>query len=38
MSNIQIAIEGEDSVSATEELLQILGISGNYTTPEEIER
>ncbi|BAY82379.1 hypothetical protein NIES267_18590 [Calothrix parasitica NIES-267] len=38
MSNIQIAIEGEDAVSATEELLQIPGISGNYTTPEEIER
>ncbi|MEO0686777.1 MAG: hypothetical protein AAFY76_17480 [Cyanobacteria bacterium J06649_11] len=38
MSNIQIAIEGEDSVSATEELLQIPGISGNYSVPEAVER
>ena len=38
MSNIQIAIEGEDSVSATEELLQIPGISGNYSAPEAVER
>lgn len=38
MSNIQIAIEGEDAVSATEELLSIFGISGDYTTPAETER
>ena len=29
MADIQVAIEGEDSVSATEELLSIYGISGN---------
>jgi hypothetical protein len=38
MADIQIAIEGEDAVSATEELLQISGISGSYTTPEETTR
>lgn len=38
MSNIQIAIEGEDAVSATEELLSISGISGDYTTPAQTER
>ncbi|MEB3219486.1 MAG: hypothetical protein VKN72_25065 [Nostocales cyanobacterium 94392] len=31
MSDIQLAIEGEDAVSATEELLSISGISGSYT-------
>lgn len=38
MADIQVAIEGEDSVSATEALLSISGISGNYTTSEETER
>ena len=38
MADIQIAIEGEDAVSATEELLQISGISGSYATPAETER
>ena len=30
MTEIQLAIEGEDAVAATEALLQISGISGNY--------
>jgi hypothetical protein len=30
MTEIQLAIEGEDAVAATEALLQIPGISGNY--------
>jgi hypothetical protein len=30
MAEIQLAIEGEDAVAATEALLQIPGISGNY--------
>ncbi|MGB6300991.1 MAG: hypothetical protein WBF90_33115 [Rivularia sp. (in: cyanobacteria)] len=38
MADIQIAIEGEDAVSATEELLSISGISGDYTTPAQTER
>ncbi len=38
MADIQVAIEGEDAVSATEELLQISGISGSYVTPTETER
>ncbi len=38
MADIQVAIEGEDAVSATEELLQISGISGSYATPAETER
>ena len=38
MADIQVAIEGEDAVSATEELLQISGISGSYTTPAETTR
>ncbi|MGB7380984.1 MAG: hypothetical protein WA959_31130 [Rivularia sp. (in: cyanobacteria)] len=38
MADIQVAIEGEDAVSATEELLQISGISGSYITPTETER
>ena len=38
MADIQVAVEGEDAVSATEELLSISGISGNYTTSEETER
>ncbi|NJL81633.1 MAG: hypothetical protein HC836_11435 [Richelia sp. RM2_1_2] len=35
---MQVAIEGEDAVSATEELLSISGISGSYTAPAETER
>lgn len=38
MANIQVAIDGKDAVSATEELLSISGISGEYTTPAETER
>jgi len=38
MSDIQVAIEGEDAVSAIEELLSISGISGSYTIPPETER
>ncbi|MEO1764789.1 MAG: hypothetical protein AAFR83_23190 [Cyanobacteria bacterium J06629_18] len=38
MADIQVAIEGEDSISATEELLQIPGISGNYNNSGEVER
>jgi hypothetical protein len=30
MTEIQLAIEGEDAVAAAEALLQIPGISGNY--------
>ncbi len=35
MADIQVAIEGEDSVAATEALLSISGILGSYTTPAE---
>ena len=38
MAEIQVAIEGEDSVSATEKLLSISGISGNYTKSGETEK
>ncbi|WP_414624365.1 hypothetical protein [Calothrix sp. CCY 0018] len=38
MADIQVAIEGEDSVAATEALLSISGISGSYTIPEDTER
>jgi hypothetical protein len=38
MADIQIAVEGEDAVFATEELLAISGISGSYTTPTENQR
>ncbi|BAY32513.1 hypothetical protein NIES2107_44020 [Nostoc carneum NIES-2107] len=31
MADIQVAIEGEDAIAATEELLAIPGISGDYT-------
>ncbi len=30
MAEIQLAIEGEDAIAATEALLEIPGISGNY--------
>jgi hypothetical protein len=35
MAEIQVAIEGEDAIAATEELLAIPGISGNYTVSSE---
>ncbi len=38
MADIQVAIEGEDSVAATEALLSISGVSGSYVTPAETER
>ena len=38
MADIQVAIEGEDSVVATEALLSIEGVSGDYTKSGEIER
>jgi hypothetical protein len=39
MTEIKFAIEGEDAITATEELLAIEGITGNYTVnSEEIEK
>jgi hypothetical protein len=39
MTEIKFAIEGEDAITATEELLAIEGITGDYTVnSEEIER
>ena len=38
MAEIQVAIAGEDAVSATERLLQIPGISGNYHIWEEVKK
>lgn len=39
MTEIKFAIEGEDAITATKELLAIEGITGNYTVnSEEIER
>lgn len=35
MAEIQLAIEGEDAIAATEELLAIPGISGNYEVSSE---
>jgi hypothetical protein len=35
MAEIQLAIEGEDAIAATEALLAIPGISGNYTVSSE---
>ena len=38
MAEIQVAIAGEDAVSATEKLLKIPGISGNYQVWEEVQK
>lgn len=38
MAEIKVAIAGEDAVSATERLLEIPGISGNYQIWEEVKR
>ncbi len=39
MTEIKFAIEGEDAITATKELLAIEGITGNYTVnSEEIEK
>ncbi len=38
MAEIQVAIAGEDAVSATERLLEIRGISGNYHVWEEVKK
>ncbi|MGM3306442.1 hypothetical protein ACSQ6I_10735 [Anabaena sp. WFMT] len=35
MTEIKFSIEGEDSIAATEELLAIEGITGNYTVDSE---
>ncbi|BDI20086.1 hypothetical protein ANSO36C_58880 [Nostoc cf. commune SO-36] len=35
MAEIQLAIEGEDAIAATEALLAIPGISGNYSVSSE---
>ncbi|QXE22205.1 hypothetical protein B6N60_00887 [Richelia sinica FACHB-800] len=35
MTEIKFAIEGEDAIQATEELLAIEGITGNYTVESE---
>lgn len=35
---MKIEIEGQDAVKATEELLAIEGIEGNYQTIDEVER
>jgi hypothetical protein len=35
MTEIKFAIEGEDAITATEELLAIEGITGNYTVESE---
>ncbi|WP_053540541.1 hypothetical protein [Anabaena sp. WA102] len=35
MTEIKFAIEGEDAITATEELLAIEGITGNYTVNSE---
>ncbi len=35
MAEIRLAIEGEDAIAATEALLAIPGISGNYTVSSE---
>ncbi|BAY12916.1 hypothetical protein [Calothrix sp. NIES-2098] len=37
MADIRVAIEGEDAVAATEELLAIPGISGNYAVSSEVQ-
>ncbi|BAY26972.1 hypothetical protein NIES2100_67920 [Calothrix sp. NIES-2100] len=38
MAEIQVAIEGEDAIAATEDLLAIPGISGNYAVSEAEEK
>ena len=38
MVDIQLSIEGKDAVLATEELLEIPGISGSWETPSENQR
>ena len=38
MAEIQVAIAGEDAVSATEKLLKIPGVSGNYQIWEEVKK
>jgi hypothetical protein len=35
MTKIKFAIEGEDAITATKELLAIEGITGNYTVNSE---
>jgi hypothetical protein len=35
---VKIEIQGQDAVSAAEELLRIEGLEGSYQTPEEVER
>ena len=38
MADIQFEVQGQDAVAATEELLSISGVSGNYETEGEAER
>ena len=38
MAEIQVAIAGKDAVSATEKLLRIPGVSGNYQVWEEVKK
>jgi hypothetical protein len=38
MADIQFEVQGQDAVAATEELLSISGVSGNYETESEAER
>ncbi|MEC4985399.1 MAG: hypothetical protein SAJ37_02540 [Oscillatoria sp. PMC 1068.18] len=38
MGNIQIEIQGQDAIAATNELLSISGLSGSYEVESELER
>jgi hypothetical protein len=38
MNNILIEVQGQDAVAATEELLEISGLSGSYEIEEGVER
>ena len=38
MADIQFEVQGQDAVTATEELLSISGVAGNYETEDETER
>lgn len=38
MADIQFEVQGQDAVTATEELLSISGVSGNYETESEAEK
>jgi hypothetical protein len=38
MSAIQIEVQGQDSIAATEELLSISGLSGSWESPNDLER